>query len=57
MFYRINYKYQLTCIDIVWQFTAYVTAAPARGVQGADRLEVGWPQLWGRGEDARLTML
>ena len=46
-----------TCFDIVWQLAADVTAAPARGVRGAHRLEVGWPQLRGRGgEDARLYL-
>ena len=45
-----------TCTEIVWQFTADVTAAPARGVRGAHRLEVGWPQLRGRGEHAPLTL-
>ena len=53
----MNYKYQLTCINIVWQFTAYVTASTACGVQGAHRLEVGWPLVGGRGEDASLTLL
>ena len=52
----MNYKYQLTCINIVWHFTAYVTASTARGVQGADRLEVGWPLVGGRGEDACLGL-
>ena len=45
-----------TCFNIVWQFTADVTAAPARGVRGAHRLEVGWPLVGGRGEDARLGL-
>ena len=44
-----------TCGGIVGQFTADVAAATTRRVRGAQRMEVGWPQVRGRGEHARLA--
>ena len=52
----MNFLELPTCTEIVWQFTADVTAAPARGVRGAHIMEVGWPLVGGRGEDARLGL-
>ena len=48
----LSSKQYHTCVDIVGQFTADVAAAPTRGVRGAHGLEVGWPLVGGRGEDA-----
>ena len=46
------YLLSQTCGGIVGQLTADVAAAPTRGVRGAHGLEVGWPLVRGRGEDA-----